>query len=365
MSIQILKVILFLLILTFSIFPKDKSGLQLKGGMYSEFGILQTYESDKKDEFKFTGKSVFSLGLKNNNRKYGKVEGLFDLILPYGTSILEYYPEYSDTNNSNIIEIVSFGKNPLLLDLRKLYVSLYLPFADISIGRQIINFGKGVVFSPVDAFSLVELQDLNLRKSGSDIFNAQIPLGNLSGVDLIVEMPFMDHGFSSALKIFTTVGSFDLGFLGIYKNANNNPNVEDEILSGVTFKGDLEIGVYGEAALHTLLDDKSIFFEGMLGADYSINGKWIFALEYLYKQKGWQLSQWGEHNIFGSIQFIINELSNISGSFIYNFEDKAALGTLQFYYNILQNVNTIFYVQGIDSDVGTYLKYSVRAEVKF
>lgn len=365
MKINIVKIIPILLLLSFSLSAKEKVGLKLNGSMYSELGLIQTWETDEKDEFDFTGKSIFSLGFKNNNRKYGKVEGLFDLILPYGSSILEYSPQLLDSVNSKIIEILSFGKVSLLFDLRKLYISMYLPFADISMGRQIINFGKGIVFSPVDVFSVVELQDLNFRKTGSDIVNIKVPINDLSGIDLIVELPFLNDGFSSAIKFFTTFKSFDIGVLGIYKKAGENSDNEDEILGGITFKGDLGVGIYGETVLHYTTDSKKTFFEGMLGVDYSIKGKWIFALEYLYKQKKWELSNWGEHNLFGSTQFVINELSNISCSFIYNFEEKSAMGTLQYFYNILQNVNTILYVQGIDSDAGTYLKYSVRAEVKF
>lgn len=368
MNLKTIKLFFILILCTFSLFSKEKKGLDFNGKMYSELGILQTYDADEKDDVNFTGKSILSIGLKNRNRKYGKIEALFDLILPYGSSILEYAPSYLDSSNSemsNMIEMFSFGKSPLLLDIRKLYLSMYLPFMDITLGRQIINFGKGVVFSPVDVFSFVELSDINFRKSGSDIANVKIPLGDLSGVDITVELPFLNEGFSSAAKVFTTVSALDLSLLAIYKKAEDESGIEDEVLAGVTFKGDLEVGLYGETALHFLTDSKKTYFEGMLGIDYSVNGKWIFAIEYLYKHTEWKLSNWGEHNLFGTLQFVINDLSNISGSIIYDIEHRSTLGTLQFFYNILQNVNTVFYVQGIDSDIGTYMKYSARAEVKF
>ncbi len=362
---EVSKCITFIFIIVFSLLAKGNGGLNLKGGMYSELGIVQTYDREKKDEVNFTGKSVLSLSFKNSNRKFGKVESDFDLILPYGSSILEYSPAFTDSLNSNILELFSFGKTPLLLDIRKFYLSIYLPFADISIGRQIINFGKGLVFSPVDAFAMVELQDINLRKTGSDIVNVKIPIGDLSGIDLIVEMPFLEKGFSSAIKTFTTVNTFDLSLLGIYKKAGDDSDIENEILGGFSFKGDLVVGLYGEGVVHYIYESNNAYFESMLGIDYSVKGKWIFALEYLYKQQEWQKSFWGENNIFGSAQFVINELANLSGSLIYNFEDNMTLGTLQFNYNILQNVNTVLYVQGIDSESGSFMKYSLRAEVKF
>ncbi len=75
-----------MLIVTASFLFAEKGGLKFKGMMYSELGVLQTYKPDEKDKFDFTGKSVLSLNFKNRNRKFGKVEGSFDIIIPYGAS---------------------------------------------------------------------------------------------------------------------------------------------------------------------------------------------------------------------------------------------------------------------------------------
>ena len=141
--------------------------------------------------------------------------------------------------------------------------------------------------------------------------------------------------------------------------------MESEILIGFTFKGDVEVGLYGEAVLHTLTDSKSTCFEGMIGTDYSVENTWFFNLEYLYKQNDWNYSNWGEHNLFGSISYSIDDLTRISTSLVYDIQNETALGSIQYFYNILQNMNTILYIQEIDSSAGSYIKYSARVEMLF
>lgn len=373
-NIKITKVIILIVMhfwfCTLIILAEPESGLKFRGSMYTDLGMLHTVHSSSKDEAEFAGMSILSLNMKNTNRKFGKVEGLFDIVVPYGSTVERYIPESSDSSDEeesllNLYKLFSFGKAPVLLDLRKLYLSIYLPFVDITTGRQIINFGKGFVFSPIDIFSTVELQDINFRRSGADIVTISLTFSDLSGFDFITELPFLQDDYSVAAKLFTTLFDFDFSLVGIFKNTGSENNNENETVAGLTFKGDAGIGVYGEAVTHYLSESKGVYFEGMLGTDYSIKDKWYFVVEYLYKQYNWDYSFWGEHNFFGSIRFTINDITNISGSIIYDIQYESTLGIVQWYYNILQNVNTILYIQGTDSPAGQHLMYAVRAEVKF
>ncbi len=369
------KTLLFLLILFLTHHNTSgatpKSGLNFHGSLYSDMGLQHTVHSSKKDEADFTGMSVFSLNMKNSNRKYGKVEGLFDCLLPYGTMINRYMPDSINGDSANAIlelyKLFSFGNAPFLLDLRKLYLSVYLPFADITIGRQIINFGKGFIFSPIDVFSTIELQDINYRRRGTDIATIRIPFSNVAGIDFVSELPLQNRDVSVAAKLFTTLFDIDFSAVAIFRNKeeSRSTNNERETVVGATFKGDLGVGYYGEIVSHFLTQSDDVYLETMFGIDYSISNKWFFVAEYLYKQYNWQYSVWGEHNLFGSVRYTINELSSVSGSLIYDVERKTTIGIGQLYYNMLQNVNTIFFIQGSDSPRGSGLLYALRVEVQF
>jgi hypothetical protein len=248
--------------------------------------------------------------------------------------------------------------------LRKLYLSVYLPFADITLGRQIINLGKGYLFSPIDVFSSVELTDLAFRRSGSDIAMAAIPIGELAGIDVVVELPFLDNTHSSAVKAFATVMDWDFSLVGLYRNTDDSDGRVDEMITGLAFKGDVVVGLHGEIVTHFYDSHSGPSFEAMAGADYSIRDLLVFMAEYLYKDHivpGF----WGEHNAFGSIQYLINDIMSLSGSLIHNFSADLSMGTLQYNYNILQNADVAGYVRVISGSPLYDAEYAVRVTMKF
>jgi hypothetical protein len=333
--------------------------------MYTDMGIYHSCNGKEEDEFEFRGLTALGLNFQNSNRRYGKVEGSVDLYIPHGAYLESALSSFAGIFPELDTMFVLGGTAPLLVDIRKFYLSVYLPFADITFGRQIINFGKGYVFSPIDVFSSIDVTDLNLRRRGSDIGMASFPIGNLSGIDLVVQLPFLNQSYSSALKCFTSVGGWDLSIVGIYRNRSKDSGLYNETVLGTAFKGDLGVGTYGEAVVSIDHGVKNPFFEGMLGLDYSIGNRMLLMAEYLYKQNDITGSPWGKHNAFGSVQFTINDIMNVSGNIIHNFEDRLTTGTVQYFYNILQSVNIVAYIRGYYGLPLYDVEYATRVEVKF
>ncbi|MBD3320753.1 MAG: hypothetical protein GF350_06635 [Chitinivibrionales bacterium] len=370
-SLRNTRTFLFALTIICTAFAADNSGgLRLHGSMYSDLGVVQEYDADDTDTFKFTGLTNLSLNFRNTNRRYGKIEGLLDLFMPYGVAadrIFETIPDdaFPDSSVDEFVTLFSVRGSPLLLDVRNLYFSFYLPFVDITVGRRIINFGKGSIFSPVDIFSSVDLTDLNYRRSGSDIISLRFPFGLLSGCDIVAGLPLFDDSYAAAAKLFTTVKGFDFSLVGLYKNAGTSPAKNTQTTAGIAFKGDIEIGAYGEAVAHYDHDREMLFFEAMAGADYSLRERWIFTAEYMYKDPGYASALRGQHNAFGSVQYAFNDIMNISTGLIGTIDDRQAVGIVRYYYNILQNVDWTVYIQGVGSNEIALVNYMTRVEIKF
>ncbi|MEA2103198.1 MAG: hypothetical protein U9P79_00945 [Candidatus Cloacimonadota bacterium] len=345
-----------------------KSGLEFNGSLYSDLGFFHYINSGKTDSLKFGGKSNFSLKFINTNQKYGKVAGEFDVTIPYGELGEKYLESSADsTKIDSMINSKLSDQIPIFMNLRKLYFSLYFPMFDVTIGRQIINFGKGQIFSPIDVFSSLNISDLNYRRSGSDILNVKIPLSLLSGIDFITEMPFGEKETHSAIKVFHNIFDFDVSAVGIYNQKSYKTT------TGITFRGDAIAGIYGEFVenFHKNFDNRD--FEIMLGADYSIDNTYFWALEFLHKSRNAGADNlWKRNNFYSSFLYKINDLMSVSTNLIYSYEkneNDSAIFSGQFYYNILQNVDLIFYTryyrinewEGIIPD----LEYSTRLKVKF
>jgi hypothetical protein len=347
-------------------------GIDLNGDLYTDLSLFH-YHQTGKDSEKFSGVSLLELKAENSNKKSFKFRTNIDFYLLYGEQSKVYKSVPAD------ISRLLRNKAPAKIDLRELYFTLYAQFADIGIGRQIINFGKGNVLSPIDIFSPVNITDLNFKRNGSDVVNIKIPLGTVSGIDCITELPVDQQEHTSAMKLFTNISNFDLDLIGMYRH------MAREAIIGVSFKGDLFTGVYGEYAGHFYRDTHKYVNEFMIGADYSLlSNDLIFNIEYSYNQNPLNpdtmsivsLSRikrplFRRHYLFFNTQYSVNELFSLSGNVIYNIQDTALLGTAMIRYNILQNVNITGYVRGLHNNLNgldinqPLVIYGVRAEVSF
>ena len=345
----------------------DQAGIKLWGSNYVDIIAFQFLNNDTADSCKIGGMNTLSLNFHNRNKRYGKFEGSIDLLIPFGytSDQISHLIDVGYSLSTPYYPIFVHGNTPVLLDIRKLYLSAYLPFADITLGRQIINFGKAFIFSPIDVFSTVDVTDINFRRHGSDVAAIKIPFSFLSGMDLITEFPRNHHEYSSTARIYHNMWSFDFSVNAIYKHKNK------EVISGFSFKGDAFVGIYGELVEHLEDNFSQKFFEGMLGADYSIDNTYFFRLEYLYKNPTIK-SIWGKHNLFAAIDVQINELIQLSANMLagdMSGNQATTMMTGQFMYNILQNVNLLTYVRYFtyeeDLDSLPDLEYALRVKVQF
>jgi hypothetical protein len=349
-------------------------GLDFFGSLYADAGGFYYLSGNEIDSAVFSGATVLNIKFRNVNRSRAKVEGDFEALLPYGGVADLYASAVRSTGDDSIkqkidqeitgySERVGMGKTPFLVDMRKMYLEAYLPFADIALGRQIINFGKGLIFSPIDAFSTVQFMDLNFRRNGSDVASARVPLGDLAGIDCIVEAPFGNNEHSTAAKVFATIAGWDVNMVGLYRHRSG------ETVAGASFKGDALAGVYGELVEHFVngIDDQ--YFECMTGADYSIHNIWFFSAEYYFNDRpGGMPHLWGRHNIYASVQFAPNELMRLSLIGISQIDERRTIGMMAWYYSLLQNADLTVYVRGYDTMQGIGApdaQCAARIEVSF
>ena len=312
----------------------DRSGLTTHGSLqFDASGWYREHESSD-SMVSFAGTNMLTLNVKTPLLKHAKVEGLLDIYQAYGA----YASLIQSTASDQAITTLS-GRAPILADLRMLYGALYLPWADVTLGRQIVNYGKGVLFSPLDVFSSVNLIELSFKRSGSDIAMVSVPLGDVSGIDAVTEFPIGNIDYATSMRGFTTIAGWDLSAAGIYRHRSR------EGIAGIAFKGDLIAGLTGELVTRYNRDRREWRFEAMAGADYSIRNTCFFAVEYFYRDDGAPHPIYDRHNLFGSIQYVINDLMSVSLVVLGALPEENAFATLQYSWNILQSVNTLFFLR--------------------
>ena len=328
------------------------------------------------------GFSTFTLNFVNRNRSVAKVEGSVVLSMLYGSYADAYnagVQQLLGTSGAGIITLLSSGGAALNVDLRKLYLSIYTSLLDLSVGRQIINYGVGALFSPIDAFSAPTLTDLNYQRSGSDVVRVDLPFGDVSGLDAVSTVSDSVSGLTSALKLYTNVADYDLAAVGIYRGSNR------DVVTGADFKGDLLLGIHGEAVEHFPIDQGAPWFEGMFGADYSFSDTLFLSAEYYYNGNPaapGSLSAaavaaagrifLNQHYLYTDARYVINEIMSADLSAILDLSAGSLLATAQYTCNVVQNGDLLAYVRFLSGDVqsgmsapGQTLIYGVEFRVAF
>jgi hypothetical protein len=352
-----------------------ESGLIVSGESRNDLVGLESFDKNKPagEQSDFAGANLLTLNLQNANAKSAKIEGSVDFWLLTGA----YADAYRRIDSTSALILPQLS-SVFIADVRKLYASLFLPFADVSIGRQIISFGQGMVFSPIDVFSSVNILDLTLRRSGSDVARVRVPFSDLAGIDAIAKLTAKSREEAAAIKGYAHVAGFDVAGIGMYQGAQN------QVITGITFKGDMVAGVYGEFVEHWKQAGQRSF-TGMLGADYSIENTWYFTGEYLYNEKPETSDTTAQlsilqttipllHHHYGFLmaRYKINDLMNVSVSAIADISGKSGVATLQYFYNVMQNADVVIYTQYYRSSSEGMLPisfdqatYGLRVEVAF
>jgi hypothetical protein len=231
-------------------------------------------------------------------------------------------------------------------EVERAYLKVLLPWADLNLGRQEINWGVGYAWSPTDVFGAAKTLDAGGLRRGVDAVVMRIPTAPLSYLSLVAA-PDGDavHGgvldtWRYAARYHGNAGGTDWSLA-----AAQDP---DTTMVGADAKGDLvvgelSIGWHAEVAHHTPRDAGSgPWVEGLLGADYSWNGgKVIWAGEYFYDSRGaatqdaYDYVSWlagdrqhlARHYAFTQLAYAHDEFTSISGSVLANLVDRSAVAT--------------------------------------
>jgi hypothetical protein len=355
---------------------QETGGLDLSGSLLADVSALQTsFESPT--GITPGGFSQFTINMVNRNKQFAKVEGTGIVSVWTGA----YAPLAASEALSTGLFMATVPDNSaaITVELRKLYVEVFTPVADISLGRQIVNFGVGTLFSPIDAFTVPLLSDLNYVRTGSDVVRLDAQFSDVSGLEAVSTIAGGVSTLTSALKLYSNVLDFDLAGVGMYRGSRN------EVLAGAYFKGDIELGVYGEAVEHFLYSPWSTYFEGMLGADYSIEKTYFFTLEYYYNGNPAVPGSLGaldlanapalflnQHYLYLMARWQFTDLAGLSASVIWDVSASVILPTLQFTYNVVQNANLVVYGRYFSGDIrsgaawpGPDFQYGVEVQVSF
>ncbi|MCL2480369.1 MAG: hypothetical protein FWF38_01515 [Spirochaetaceae bacterium] len=321
------KIIIFLFLIALIIFlmaffprpcqlhaqEESSKPLTFFGEMYTEAAASVLDPLDN-DVFEYSGVTSLKLNAIAGDLQNAKIDVSVIFKLLYGESAKKIDSGLLDNRNDYSQTFITENNGvAMVAEVRKLYLSVFTEYMDISLGRMIINYGRGTIFSPIDLFASVDIVDIDFGRIGTDAARIMIPLGPVSGIDIITTLTPTVNEFTTGARGFGNINGWDFG-ISAFRDAKNI--ADDWALDfGFDFKGDLLVGVYGEFLLTIPWENGSALTNNtvcsiMGGIDYSISGLWFFDLEYMintgstyYRSATFR----GDHNLFASVSHKLND----------------------------------------------------------
>ncbi len=310
----------------------------------------------------YGGATTLSLGFQGGDRDSAQLVGLIKLFVPYGVVAFPLSPAGSPV--------------PLGLELSKLYVTLSFSQADLSFGRMIVNYGKGRLFSPSDLFSAVNLQDQALGRLGTDVIRLQLPLSDLAGLDFVGTLVLPPERAVFGSRVYASLGGWDFSAMifqnngglaglqtGILSHASGPGSpaaalTEGALIGGIDLKGDLILGLYGEALLsipydkYQLVLDRSSF-SVVLGTDYSFGATLFWALEYQGNfGSGNPVGQFkANSSMFTRLSWKLDDWTSTAGHLIYTADTQTWQANLSLNRNLMGRTSLVLYTSASHGDV--------------
>lgn len=150
------------------------------------------------------------------------------------------------------------------LSVDRLYLDTYLPFADVRVGRQAVNWGSALMVNPTDPFPEVLLTEPWKPRAGVNALRVTVPVGEFHQIQGVVGTNSALTKLRAAVRGTVNLGLTDVSVVGAYRQES-----EDGIV-GMDVRGTLGVGFWAEGAAHLRTQDKGGPYEEIaLGIDYS------------------------------------------------------------------------------------------------
>jgi len=259
-----------------------------------------------------------------------------------------YYVFLAKTEEIPLLDVTDLDK----VTFDRAYVKVAFPFADVTAGRQRVAWGTGYVFNPTDIFNPFALTFAvaDEDRPGIDAVRANFPLGPLSRFEAIL---LTDNEFSSlnkskkGFKGKTNIGMYDLSLSYVALG-------DEGFQFGFDTAGELlGLGVRAEAAIINENADEDYSSKAILGWNYTFENGIGIDMEYFYNGEGqrdkskydWsglfagKIYQLGTDYLFFGLNKLLDEITTVSLSFLWNMNDSGFIVYPAFSRNIFENVD--------------------------
>jgi len=151
-----------------------------------------------------------------------------------------------------------------------------------TLGRQVVNWGNALLWSPADLFAETRIVGLAPERAGTDALRVALPLGALGGVEAVAVPAYDPAKGSYGGRLYGYALGSDFGLQAAHDGSAGTTTVSAAV------KTDLVLGVWAEVAyaIPDGADPTGGRVETVAGADWSLGSRLFVAAEYRYDAGG-------------------------------------------------------------------------------
>jgi hypothetical protein len=201
--------------------------------------------------------------------------------------------------------------------LRALYLKLDWDFLSLEAGRQVVNFRRGALWSPVDVFTELDLSGISPVRRGSDALRIGLPIGATGAFDLVAAPAKSPREGRYAARLSGLVAGLDGAAIAYRDGKAGTWN------AGADFQADLIIGLNAQA-LYSMPDSGKGWTRAAAGMDWS-RGDLAFAAEYYYNGGGAAADANApvSHNAYAALSWNASDFLSLAASGTIGLPDGA------------------------------------------
>jgi hypothetical protein len=239
--------------------------------------------------------------------------------------------------------------------VRTLFAKLDSNWASLTLGRQVVNYGRGTLWSPTDIFTELDLSAISPVRRGTDALRATFPLGVTAGLDVVAAPTLAPADGKYSARLNALIGDVDAAVVAARDGGLKG------WLFGADFKTDIEVGLTAEAIYEQPDSGGPGWVRAAAGIDWSISD-FILAAEYYYNGGGAaaDLLYPGVHNLYASVTWDASELAQLVVSVVGDVQNAAGVATLTSRISAAQNADVTAFLQAGNGSAGYGISYGAN-----
>lgn len=251
------------------------------------------------------------------------------------------------------VDALTGGAMPgLTASLERAYVRWSPGPIVVTAGRQVVNWGNALLWSPADLFAETSIVGLAPKRAGTDAIRLAVPLGALGGVEAVAAPAASVAGGRYGGRLYGYALGSDYGLEAAWDGSAGATTVAANI------KTNMVVGLWAEAAVtipdHAVADSA---IRGTLGADWSIGSDLLFSAEYRYDQQPAAASGFaGTHCLYATASYKAGDFVVIAASLIADMGNAIAAPTLSAVFDIAQDASLTAWAGWASGNMATLAK---------